>query len=231
MKRLAEPLAGLTGREAAFPNASPEAGSGEFKMESGDRSGFPVGPLPRNSERVLCAFARSGFPVRVRYRFLPSVAPIRKNRRNASDLAYGPRSRSGGSASFGSPWWASSGRPPRFRLPRGSPQAIRFLAGFSSAFNRPSLGRPAGRLKALPLVGINVSRLLVSGFWGYPSTPLTALTGLTGPHINRSVSLFYPVRGCEGFPLSTPHSPHSFHPVRAVRGVSPVSAVRGVRGG
>ena len=78
MKRLAEPLAGLTGREAAFPNASPEAGSGEFKMESGDRSGFPVGPLPRNSERVLCAFARSGFPVRVRYRFLPSVAPIRK---------------------------------------------------------------------------------------------------------------------------------------------------------
>ena len=161
MKRLAEPLAGLTGREAAFPNASPEAGSGEFKTESGDRSGFPVGPLPRNSERVLCAFARSGFPVRVRYCFLPSVAPIRNNRRNASDLAYGPRSRSGGSASFafGSPWWASSGRPPRFRLPRGSPQAIRFLAGFSSAFNHPSLGRSAGWLKALPLVGINVSRL------------------------------------------------------------------------
>jgi len=23
--------------------------------------------------------------------------------------------------SFGSPWWASTGRPPRFRLPRGSP--------------------------------------------------------------------------------------------------------------
>ena len=82
MKRLAEPLTGLTGREAAFPNASPEAGSGEFKTESGDRSGFPVGPLPLPSERVLCAFARSGFPVRVRYCFLPSVAPIRKNRRN-----------------------------------------------------------------------------------------------------------------------------------------------------
>ena len=46
MKELAEPLAGLTGREAAFPNASPEAGSGEFKTERGNRSGFPVGPLP-----------------------------------------------------------------------------------------------------------------------------------------------------------------------------------------
>jgi len=36
------------------------------------------------------------FPVRVRYRFLPSVAPIQKSRRNSTDLAYGPRSRSGG---------------------------------------------------------------------------------------------------------------------------------------
>jgi len=60
VKRLAEPLAGLTGREAAFPNASPEADFGEFQIESGDRSGFPVGPLLLNSERVLCAFARSG---------------------------------------------------------------------------------------------------------------------------------------------------------------------------
>jgi len=33
VKRLAEPLAGLTGREAAFPNASPEADSGKFKNE------------------------------------------------------------------------------------------------------------------------------------------------------------------------------------------------------
>ena len=54
MKRLAEPLAGLTGREAAFPNASPEAGSGEFKFESGDRSGFPVGPLPLVEVFTFC---------------------------------------------------------------------------------------------------------------------------------------------------------------------------------
>jgi len=54
VKRLAEPLAGLTGREAAFPNASPEAGSGEFKTESGDRSGFPVGPLPLVEVFTFC---------------------------------------------------------------------------------------------------------------------------------------------------------------------------------
>ena len=107
MKRLAEPLAGLTGREAAFPNASPEAGFGEFKTESGDRSRLRVGPLPLvelaaerrqlNFRKVLERGCPVGvFPVRVRYCFLPSVAPIRNTRRNASDLAYGPRSRSGG---------------------------------------------------------------------------------------------------------------------------------------
>jgi len=46
VKRLAEPPPGLTGREAAFPNARPAAGSGEFQTESGDRSRFRVGPLP-----------------------------------------------------------------------------------------------------------------------------------------------------------------------------------------
>ena len=50
----------------------------------------------------MCAFARSGFPVRVRYRVLPSVAPIRKTRRNSSDPAYGRRSPSGGVRAFGS---------------------------------------------------------------------------------------------------------------------------------
>ncbi len=62
MKRLAEPRAGLTGREAAFPNARPAAGSGEFQIRSGNRSGLPVGPLPLISKWFLCAFARSGLP-------------------------------------------------------------------------------------------------------------------------------------------------------------------------
>jgi len=62
VKRLAEPRAGLTGREAAFPNARPAAGSGEFQIRSGNRSGLPVGPLPLISKWFLCAFARSGLP-------------------------------------------------------------------------------------------------------------------------------------------------------------------------
>ena len=136
-----------------------------------------------SKQSPLCAFARSGLP-------RPGALPLSsvgcadpKNRRNSSDSAYGRRSPSGGSASFafGSPWWASGGRPPRLRIPRGPRIAVRVLAGLSSAFNRPSVGRSAGRLNALPLVGITVSRHRASGFWGYPSTPLTALTGSQAP--------------------------------------------------
>ena len=176
-------LAGLTGREAAFPNAS--TGSGFRRIPNQKRRPFraPGRAATATSKTCLCAFARSGLP-------RPGALPLSsvgcadpKNRRNSSDSAYGRRSPSGGSASFafGSPWWASGGRPPRLRIPRGPRIAVRVLAGLSSAFNRPSLGRSAGRLNALPLVGITVSRHRASGFWGYPSTPLTALTGSQAP--------------------------------------------------
>jgi len=105
VKELAEPLAGLTGREAAFPNASPEAGSGEFKTERGNRSGFPVGPLPLvelAAERRQLNF-RKGLVRVCPGGIAPGALPRSsvgcadpKIRRNASDPAYGPRSRSGG---------------------------------------------------------------------------------------------------------------------------------------
>jgi len=38
------------------------------------------------------------------------------------------------------------------RFPRGPRSAVRVLAGLSSAFNRPSVGRSAGRLNALSVL-------------------------------------------------------------------------------
>ncbi len=47
--------------------------------------------------------------------------------------------------SVGSPWWASAGRPPRFRFPRGSRVAIRVLAGFFFGVQPSGFG-PLGRM-------------------------------------------------------------------------------------
>ena len=46
MKRLADPLTSLTGREAVSPNATMEASPGEFTIKRGNRSGLPGGQLP-----------------------------------------------------------------------------------------------------------------------------------------------------------------------------------------
>ena len=131
------------------------------------------------SERVLCAFARSGFPVRVRYRFLPSVAPIRKNRRNSSDLAYGPRSRSGGSAFFCF-WfpvvgvqWTTATVPAPARVAAGDPRFGGFFFGLQPSIFRP-LGRtvegsPACRNRGFPAPGFR----FFGKFYTYPQTPQT----------------------------------------------------------
>jgi len=69
VKRLAEPLTGLTGREAAFPNENTGAGSGEFE-KSGDRSEMSVGPRLLISKRILCAASGSERRPGPRYRFI-----------------------------------------------------------------------------------------------------------------------------------------------------------------
>jgi len=77
---------------------------------------------------------------------------------------------------FGSPWWASGGRPPRLRIPRGPRTAVRVLAGLSSAFPRPSLGRSAGRGNALCCLdrGFMVSDIRFFGYFlHYPQTAQT----------------------------------------------------------
>jgi len=51
-----------------------------------------------------------------------------------------------------------AGRPPRLPIPRGPRSAVRVLAGLSSAFNRPSVGRSAGRLNALPVLSAGCRR-------------------------------------------------------------------------
>jgi len=58
-------------------------------------------------------------------------------------------------------------------------------------------------------------------FLGLPLYPPHSPHRLTGPHTNRSVSLFYPVRGCEGFPMSPPHSPSQLPPCEGCEGCEP----------
>jgi len=207
VKRLAEPRAGLTGREAAFPNARPAAGSGEFQIRSGNRSGLPVGPLPLISKWFLCAFARSGLPrpgalprssVGCADPKKPGATPPIPHTGGARRPAVPPDSRfrasigcagkchppsfivifdqAQRSRAFGSPWWASGGRPPRFQIPRGPRIAVRVLAGLSSAFPRPFLGRSAGRGNALCCLeaGFPVPGFRFFGFFcSYPQTPQT----------------------------------------------------------
>jgi len=95
--RRARSTGDVAGKRSGLPEH--KVGGGFRRIPNGERQPF------RAPGRAASASIRKGlvricpvgvFPVRVRYCFLPSVAPIRKTRRNASDPAYGPRSRSGG---------------------------------------------------------------------------------------------------------------------------------------
>ena len=156
---------------AAFRTQHGGGVSANFNV-SGCRSGLPVGPFllgllschrigDNSTSDGSCALCPVGVS--------PSGSAtgfFRGLRRSETTGATLPISHTGGicrpagfwlarlraSGAFGSPWWASSGRPPRLPIPRGSRVAIRVLVGFSSVFNRPSWGRSAGRLNALPVL-------------------------------------------------------------------------------